>query len=323
MAGKAKDFVSDSRKALVDRILAQMEKGELFWEQPWNADICLPHNPVSNVRYAGGNRLRLIISAMEHGYTDTRFVTFVQAVKEGWKVKKGERGILCEKWIYEKVTDIENPDTHEKEKIVVPLAHPVVSYFYVFNAAQIEGMPEQTLPVTEVTAEEQDITGMLIRASPCEVKEMLTCQAGYIPALDVILMPPKETFHTRADFIKTLLHEMVHSTGHPDRLNRNLKGKFGTPDYAKEELRAELGSLFLAADLGLPVDGKHLENHAAYLQSWIEVLRRNPDELFVAASDAEKAAGYINERYRQLVQTEKLQRQAQQAALKTPPKASI
>lgn len=291
MADKTRNIVSTSRKQLVDEIVEAMGKGDLFWNRPWNKAMCMPQNPVSNVRYARGNRVRLMYEAVRHEWSDPRFVTFTQASKNGWKVKKGEHGFFCEKWIYHKLEERINPKTGEKEKVLVELTHPRVSYFYVFNASQIEGIPE--LPAASISQDEEEMIDTLIRASPCPIKEVAQTEAYYLPDEDYIVTPPRGAFGSINDYIKTLCHEMIHATGAPGRLGRDQGGHFGSETYAREELRAELGATFLAASLGLPTDGTHMTNHAAYIKHWMASCSKDPNELFMAASDAEKAADYI------------------------------
>jgi len=272
-----------------------MESGKLDWSRGWSIAALLPQNPVSGVTYNGGNRFRLMYDAMMNGYDDPRYMTYVQAQQKGWQVKRGAKGRLCEKWIFEKMEEQENKETGRKEKVVVSLAHPMVSYFYVYHASDIEGIVPYVSPNKDHSLNE--MIDLLIRASPCQVKEMMQGKAYYSPSDDTIVMPPRAFFDTDADFIKTLAHEEGHSTGAQWRLNRQIKNSFGTEDYAREELVAELCSLFLTADLGLPTDGKVAENTAAYLQSWIKALKKDPDVLFTASSDAEKAAGMIKKNF--------------------------
>lgn len=115
-----------------------------------------------------------------------------------------------------------------------------------------------------------------------------------------ILIAPRETFRSDEAFTRVLLHEMTHSTGHPSALARELDTRFGSPSYAEEELVAELGSLFLSADLGIQstdLEGEFYENHVSYLQSWMNALENDPSYLFKAASKADHADTFIMERY--------------------------
>ena len=134
----------------------------------------------------------------------------------------------------------------------------------------------------------------LILSSRCPIVESMRYQgsAGYAPGSDRILIAPRETFLSDETFTRVLLHEMTHSTGHPSALNRGCNTDFGSPEYAQEELVAELGSLFLSADLGIQsadYEGEHYENHVSYLQSWMHALEDDPSYLFKAAAKADKA----------------------------------
>ena len=139
--GKAYDRVMESRKELTKQLISEMSQGELCWIKGWNSTGKRPYNPITKAIYKGGNRFRLMLAAHLEQYTDNRWVTFAQAQEKGWTVKKGEKGMLCEKWIFEEKKTIEDPITGEKETVYEELEHPKVNYFVLFNAAQVEGMP--------------------------------------------------------------------------------------------------------------------------------------------------------------------------------------
>ena len=117
------------------------------------------------------------------------------------------------------------------------------------------------------------------------------------PQKDEIVLPTRDLFIDQEAFATTLIHEMVHSTGHESRLNRSMMNRFGTPEYALEELRAELGSFFMGCDLGIEGSQELLDSHTEYLESWIQVLQNDPNELFRACSDAQKAGNRLEENY--------------------------
>ena len=119
--------------------------------------------------------------------------------------------------------------------------------------------------------------------------------AFYIPSEDKVVIPLRDTFETNYSYYATQLHELSHSTGHKTRLSRNIENYFGTEEYAKEELRAEISSSFLMQKFKLKYDQRHLNNHKAYIQSWIKVLKNNPQELFNAISDSNKIVDYLEE----------------------------
>ena len=286
MAG-AFDIVMESGREIVEKMISMMEQKSFFENiSRWNREALCPHNPMSGAVYKGGNRLRLTCEVLEHGYKDPRWATLRHYKEKGYFPKKGEKGVLCEKWIFTREKVVEN-SKGEKEKIEEKLDKPIVSYFKVFNAEQIQNFPQY---VSKKSAETDIgiITDNLIKTSECPVLELAQNRAFYSLLKDKIILPLREEFKNERSFLQTLIHEMGHSTGHESRLNRNLSGKFGSEDYAKEELRAELGALFIALDLGISLDEEHYEDHSDYLKSWIKVLRDDYNELFRACSDAEK-----------------------------------
>lgn len=287
MPGAFKIVMEDRRK-LVEKIAAMMEKGYQFTAPEWNqADLC-PVNPLSGVKYRGGNRLRLMNIVMERAYKDPRFMTALQLKKAGYYIRKGERGVLCEKWIFEK--ELKQKDEQGEEKRVLEaLKNPVVSYFMVFNGEQVLDFPKYVRESKE-ESETMELAGKFIAASECPIIEAAQTDAFYIPSRDKICIPLRESFKDDVSFAKTLIHEMGHSTGHESRLNRDLRHPFGSREYAREELRAELGALFVENELGIQLNADHFKDHSNYLKSWIGALKEDPNELFRAASDAEKIA---------------------------------
>ena len=288
--------VNDSRKALVDQIIQAMETEGLAWKRGWSS-LGPQHNPVSGAVYKGGNRLRLAMAARLNGYDDNRWVTFNQAKDQGWKIKAGSRGTQLEKWIFDKEEKVTDPVTGEIHKERVPLEAPVVNIFYVFNAAQVEGIPEQESRETyEHDADKKALARAVLGSSAARIEYNNGDQAYYSPMEDKIVLPEEKYFKSAEEFLSTGVHEMGHSTGHESRLARPIQNTFGSEAYAKEELIAELASAFVQSDLGVSLpDG--INNNAAYLKSWISMISENANVLFVAAKEADKAAGMIMEGY--------------------------
>lgn len=296
--GKAYDRVMESRKELTKQLISEMSQGELCWIKGWNSTGKRPYNPITKAVYKGGNRFRLMLAAHLEQYTDNRWVTFAQAQEKGWTVKKGEKGMLCEKWIFEEKKTIEDPITGEKETVYEELEHPKVNYFVLFNAAQVEGMPVLEKQPELPKDEQLMLANRFVRSSACPVIEQLDeTEAYYSPERDEVHLPMRNRFYSSTEFLATAIHEMSHSTGHPSRLNRPQKNVFGSKEYAKEELIAELSSVFVQADLGIDIGAKQLSNHAAYLQNWIGALKENPNVLFQASSDASRASDFLMEQY--------------------------
>lgn len=291
--------VMEQRKELVEKMISLM-KQDFFYNNrsEWNRQALLPRNPLSNIRYKGGNRLRLMLAVIEHGYTDPRWATIEQLKKKGYYVKKGEHGIPCEKWIFTREKTVINKNG-EKERVEEDLEHPQVSYFTVFNVQQVEGFPKMET-VGYMEEEPLKIADRLMRISECPIEELAQSRAFYSPSADKIVLPIRDSFKDAVSFVKTLLHEMGHSTGHSFRLNRDLSGGFGTEKYAREELCAELGALFMETDLGISLEGEHYEDHSDYLKSWISILENDYNELFRICADAEKISERIVGTYRKI-----------------------
>lgn len=318
MVGKEKmsafEKVKNHRKELVDKVIANMDKGYI-WEAGWDINALRSQNPVSGAKYNGINKLSLGYVVSENNYQDPRFVTFKQAQDNNWKVKRGEHGHLCEYWIWTTKVEKEN-ENGEKVKVEVPLDRPKVSYFTVFNMEQIEGnYPKFELPTKLSHDNLVEIANDLIASSRCPIKEVAQSRAYYSPSNDDITLPLRDSFSSSEDFLATLIHEMAHSTG--EELGRQMStgGKM-SPEYAKEELVAELSSLFLKAELGIANKGKHFENHSAYLNGWNSMLKSDPNELYRASKEADKACEFIMDRYREYLKTK--ENIVEKAEIETP-----
>ena len=279
----ASQIVSESRQELVDQLIQKMKDGVSPVREMWDSvsTYGLPNNPISGARYQGVNLLRLLIASAVGKYEDSRWMTLKQANKQGYRIKKGAKSVLLEKWVWSKIVEEEN-ENGELEKKIVKLRNPYVNFFRVFNAEQIDGIG----PIPKVIPMEKNemlkLAEEVIASSQCEIVESMQNRAYYSPKEDKITLPPRDYFKSQEAFLAVTLHEMSHSTGHPDRLNRPLVNKFGTPEYAKEELNAEFGSAFLQMDLGIKLSDEAINDHAAYLHSWISVLENDPNELFRA-----------------------------------------
>lgn len=290
--GKASERVAQQRQAVVEDILACMEKGELDWAEDVFGGVG-PRNYVSERAYRGRNRLHLGYVMRKRGYDDPRFLTFKQARERGLSVRKGEKGSIVEHWKNVRVGDSEQDEAAE----VFPV---LVGYWRVFNVEQCDGEIEPPLTGAQPDAELSALADEVLAASPCAVRIREASCPCYRPREDVIEIYAKERSRSINSWLRVLLHEMTHATGHDSRLGRDVLNFFGTPSYAREELVAELGAAFLASDLGLPRSTEtdaaaraHAESHAAYLKEWMRVLRSDADELFKAAAKADAAAAWL------------------------------
>jgi antirestriction protein ArdC len=309
--------VMSSRKQLVESILGNLKKDNQILPPNWNKSAMRPQNPASNVYYRGGNRFRLMNAAIENGYKDPRWCTYIQAKQNGWQVRKGARGVLCEKWIFSKEIEEIGSDGKvalDKEgqpiKKIIQLEKPLVNYFIVFNGEDINGMPKLELPSLSYD-ESLKLAESFIQSSECVIKEIAQDQAYYDPFKDIIVTPIKESFITSADFLRTTLHEMAHSTGHSNRLNRPLMNMFGTPDYAREELNAEIGAIFTKCDLGIEFeeDGYIEERHRQYIKSWISMFENDPNEFYCACANADKISHHLIQHYEHYQELQKTNEQ--------------
>lgn len=301
--GIASEKVMKSRQELVGQMISKMEEGQISMRNLWR-NTSRPYNPESGFVYSGGNYLRLLMTANQHDYHDPRWMTYKQASKAGYHVKKGEKSTLLERWIVEKEVK-EKDETGRIIKKTEKLDHPICNYFLVFNAEQLEGIE----PLPEVQPMEHDqmlqTAENFMKSSECEIEEIMQNRSYYSPSTDKIVLPPRDAFADQEAFLSVVLHEMAHSTGHESRLNRPLMNLFGTKDYAREELNAEMASAFVQSDLGIHLDGQLLDDHAGYLQSWIQILKNDPNELFRAANQADKISKYLTKNYERILQEER------------------
>ncbi len=309
--GKQFDRVMESRKELTNFLIKEMEKGELPWHKDWK--VCSrPYNPLTKTVYQGGNRIRLMLAARMNGFKDPRWMTFKQAADKNWKIKKGSKGILCEKWIYGKMQEVEDPETHEKKMEFIPYANPTVNSFWLFNGEQIEGIQELDIRKPLPKTAQLELADRFVKSSVCPViEEEMGSECYYTKLFDEIHLPSRNQFESAESFLSSAIHEMGHSTGHPSRLNRDMSGEFGSDKYSREELVAELSAVYVQADLGIDL-GDHIENHAAYLQYWIKNLKENPNILFQVSKDASKASEFLMNKYEQYLNKEKVQQQTQE-----------
>lgn len=275
----------DLYQSVTDKIIAALEAGTAPWVCPWSTGhgSAMPANLATSRPYRGVNVLLLNLQQMAHGYALNRWLTFQQAKALGASVRKGEHGTQI---VFFKLMERDEAANDPGARKVIPLLRS----FVVFNAAQVEGLPEA------LTAIPAPLEGW----TPISAAEALLVRSGaairhggdrafYSPADDLICMPPKEAFLDASSYYATALHELVHSTGHPTRCNRELRSRQHIEAYAFEELVAEMGAAFLSSHCGLPGELQH----ASYIASWLEALRNDKRLIFTAASLAQKAADFL------------------------------
>jgi antirestriction protein ArdC len=284
----------DFRQEVTDQIIQMLDSGTAPWQKPWEAGaIGLPFNPTTKNAYRGANAIHLMATALQRGFEDPRWLTYKQAAANGWQVPTGEKGTHIEYWDLRSAQPAaERSADSPPDKPVERPPRPVHRVYTVFNAQQIDGIPpyeRKQHPDWEVVQGAEQI----LENSGAKILHDRNDEAFYDRLNDRIHLPPKTAFQKQADYYGTALHEMGHWSGHPDRLNREtLAGayRFGDTNYAKEELRAELASVFLAAERAIPHD---TGRHAAYVSSWIKVLKEDKNEIFRAAREANQAADFL------------------------------
>jgi antirestriction protein ArdC len=279
----------DLRQEITDQLIEALEKGTAPWQKPWRADAFeLPFNPTSGRTYRGGNVIHLMMVATRNGFEDPRWLTYRQAHENGWQVRQGEKGSQVEFWQFPGNRHETNPETKDE-----PSRDSLIYRVYtVFNAKQIDGIPPHS-PRVRQEWEAVQSAETILRNSGARLTHDQANRAFYNRQTDSVHLPPTSAFKTAPDYYGTALHELAHWTGHPSRLNRetlNESYRFGDPNYAREELRAELASVFLMAQRGI---AHNPERHAAYLGSWIQSLRDDKHEIFRAARDAHRATDLL------------------------------
>lgn len=289
------------------RIIEQLQQGTAPWQKPWQpGELRLPHNPTTGKDYRGMNSLWLHMQ----GYSDPRWMTYNQAADAGAQVRKGSKGTHIVYWKFteeQKQTDSEGRpvlDENGKQKTVtVQLERPRSFTAVVFNAEQIDGLPPLEPKTIGPEPERIARADAILANSGAAIEHVAGNRAYYQVSTDKIVLPEREQFHTADGYYATALHELGHWTGHPDRMARDLAHPFGSEGYAREELRAEIASLMLGERLEI---GHDPGQHAAYVGSWVKALQEDPREIFRAAADAEKIAGYVMamEQERQVEQTQ-------------------
>ena len=281
------------------RIVSELEAGRFPWVQPWgrpngqgfSAAPGLPRNGLTSRNYSGVNVLILWGAVIENGYPSQSWLTFRQALEAGGNVRKGERGTRV---VYADRFTPEAEKERARQTGGEARAVPFLKRFTVFNVAQCEGLRPglATDPAPLPERQVVPIAEAVIAASGVDFR-IGGDKAYYVPSADYVQVPPQPAFHEQINFYRTALHELCQASGHPSRLNRNLRNAFGSKDYAREELIAEMGSAFLCAALGIVPTVRH----ADYLASWLDVLREDNRAIFRAASQASKAADWLLARY--------------------------
>lgn len=303
-----KDRVGDYHETFARQIIEQIKEGTAPFQKPWKpGERSLPENLLTGQRYSGGNSLSLAVASQMKGYTDNRWGTYRQIEAAGGHVRRGEKGTRILFWSTRKTVpakdDQGNPKlTDSGEPIYTRLdrPRPFAKVYTVFNAEQTSGLPERPPATRPPEWKAHDQADAIIEASGVNVRHQAGAGAHYNVRTDQVVLPEQGQFPSAGKYYQTALHELGHATGHPERLNRPTLGKpFGSQDYAREELRAEISAMMTGEKIGLGHDPRH---GAAYVASWVKALEDDPREIYRAASDAEKMSRYLIEPAREHVQ---------------------
>lgn len=283
------------QQQLAEQFLHILEEEKLDWKKEWSGLSGRPYNPVSKTVYHGSNYFSLLLTSMAKGYQDPRWCTFAQIKEQGWTLKAGKgQSAKIEFWY---------PYDREQKKAIswqefreaggqINDRYQLFSRAYsVYNGDMIVGIPK--LEVTQNEIQPVELVDTISGSMGVSISYHKSDQAFYRPVEDRIYLPYRQQFHSEYAYASTALHELSHATGSEHRLNRKQGGEFGTEPYAYEELVAEISSCFLSSELPMGQTEEHLQNHKAYVQSWIQGIKEQPDALFRAVKDAEQAAVYL------------------------------
>jgi antirestriction protein ArdC len=268
------------------RIIQELEAGAAPWVKPWAATAGqnVPQNAVTHRPYSGCNIILLWL-ARNRGWATPRFLTFKQAIDAGGNVRKGEHGT---KVYFVKQLQIKDSDDQDADTRLVPMLRE----YTVFNVDQCENLPDSVKTGKPMRVRNPDIQDALadefIRSTGADIREG-SGEAYFAPSRDFISLPAFAAFKGADHFYNVAFHELTHWTGHKVRLDRNLRNRFGSREYAAEELIAELGAAFLCAEFGFDGDVRN----AGYIATWIDLLKTDKRAFFTACGKAQAAADYL------------------------------
>jgi antirestriction protein ArdC len=295
------------RQILAEMFAGVLEEKGLSWRKEWQGvGASAPHNGITKACYKGTNAFLLSLVSMVKGYQDPRWFTMVQIMDKGkkyhpkdhWHLKAGTKAIYVEYW-YPFDVKQKRALTWEEYKDEIARGRKEESfrlctkYTAVFNASEVEGLPPYEHTEHKIEADSQVISALSV-GMDVPIFYDGGDEAYYSPRRDEIHMPALEAFENEYAFHATALHELAHSSGHPSRLDRLENGMFGSSQYAYEELVAEMAACFMSVNLPVEPTQAHMDNHKAYVQSWIQAIRDKPESLVKAIKDAQTAASFMD-----------------------------
>ena len=298
-----------------DQIIDQIKRGVAPWQKPWKpGERIMPENLQTGKRYSGGNSIYLAAQGLRKGHGDNRWGTYRQIAAAGGQVRKRERGVkvlFYGKEYQKPLKDKEGAPVKDKDGNQVyqsaERAAPFVRLYTVFNVEQADGLKlERREGKTPPEWQTHQDAERMIRASDVPVSHVSGDRAYYNMDRDQVVLPERGQFPTETAYYQTAMHELGHATGHPDRMNRQslqegLDKGFGSPEYAREELRAEISAMMTGDQVGVGHDGSR---GAAYVENWVKVVEEDPREIHRAASEARRMTDYLVSRGRELGERE-------------------
>lgn len=275
----------DVYEQVTQRVIDLLDAGTVPWHKPWNATSGMPRSMSTGKTYRGVNVFLLAVTEAAEGYPSSWWGTYRQIQEMGGQVRKGERATSVVFWkLLEKVDDGN------------ALQIPFLRSFSVFNAGQADGLLE-TYTTTSTTGTEWAPLGRCEQVAAGYRGPVVRHggdRACYSPRADVVSMPERTAFENAEGYYSTLFHELTHSTGHASRLARPDLLEFhafGDQSYSREELVAEMGAAMLAGIVG--IEQATVPASAAYVASWLRVLKGDKKLIVQAAAQAQKAADLI------------------------------
>lgn len=268
---------------VTDRIIETLNSGIIPWQRPWNGGIDGAVSYATGKPYSFLNQLLL--------GRDGEWLTFQQVKNACGSIKKGAKaGIVCFYKQHVIKKEVINADGEKEEKTSTV---PVLKYYHVFHIEDttVESKIKEVKGGAEANEDAEAIVNTYVERDNLKLEIKVTNKAYYSPTKDMVSVPAIEQYESTDEYYSTLFHELIHSTGHKKRLNRNLEER-GKENYSREELVAEMGSAMLCKTAGLE-DEKCFRNSVGYIQGWAKCLENDPKAVVWAASRAEKAADYI------------------------------
>lgn len=296
---KGKDRKNKKKKdiyeIITDKILEQLETGVVPWQKPWSGGQgCMPKNLISDKAYRGINVFLLGFQ----GYDSPYWLSFNQCKQVDGNIIKGQKAsmVIFWKWINNK--EESEPDTNNPEE----KGFPMLRYYNVFNTEQCTDINHKRVKELRDAEKEFDfdpipVCEAIVEGMPKRPEiQHIENRAFYRPSTDKVNMPKQERFKCPEQYYSVLFHELTHSTGHENRLNRrpsDVPRIRGDKEYSQEELVAEMGAAYLCGITG--IENKTLDTSAAYIENWLSILKNSKNKRMVvmAGAQAQKAADFI------------------------------